>query len=212
MKGMTSFTEPHGEAEDLLTDDDFSIARTDRLSRVLKGIPTEAFISIALSITTLNRWLPGKALSSYSPKQRDEASRRANVLESNFNFLLEEFTPGHLERVTRLLERIKDAGSDPVEDDPDWRKIDWQTVYAAIVPAPLSHSQILEQSDRLGYTVLILVAVTKWAFSEDTFKDLREITTVIGEYSTLFAEECECAEEGRIRATQRGMLSLQTIN
>ena len=201
MKGMTSFTEPHGEAEDLLTDDDFSIARTDRLSRVLKGIPTEAFISIALSITTLNRWLPGKALSSYSPKQRDEASRRANVLESNFNFLLEE-----------LLERIKDAGSDPVEDDPNWRKIDWQTVYAAIVPAPLSHSQILEQSDRLGYTVLILVAVTKWAFSEDTFKDLREITTVIGEYSTLFAEECERAEEGRKRATQRGMLSLQTIN
>ena len=212
MNGLISFTEPQWEAEDLLTDDDFSIAVTDRLSKVLKGIPIEAFISIALSITTLYRWLPGEALSSDSPKQREEASRRADVLKSYFNFLLEEFTPEHLERVSRLLERTSDEGSDPVEDDPDWRKIDWQTVYAAIVPAPLSHSQVLERSDRLSYTVLILVAVTKWAFSEDTFKDLREITTFIGEYSTLFAEECERSEELRKRASQRGMLSLQTIH
>ena len=91
MNGAISFTEPQWEAEDLLTDDDFSIAVTDRLSKVLKGIPTEAF-------------------------------------------------------------------------------------------------------------------------SEDTFKNLREITTVIGEYRTLFAEKCERAKEVRKRASQRGMLSLQTIN
>jgi hypothetical protein len=212
MKGMISLTETQWEAEDLLTDDDFSIAVADRLSKVIKGIPTEAFIYIALSITTIYRSLPGEALSSYSPKEREEARRRADVLESYFNFLLGEFTPGHLERVSRVLKRINDEGVDPLEDDPDWRKIDWQTVYAAILSAPLSRSEVLERLDRLVYTVLILVAVTKWAFIEVIFDDLKEITTFIGEYSILFGEECKRDKEVRKRASQRGMLGLHTIN
>ena len=73
-----------------------------------------------------------------------------------------------------------------MEDDPDWRNIDWQALYAAIVSAPLSRSEILKRSDRLSSIVLILVAVTKWAFTEDIFRDLREITTFIGEFRILF--------------------------
>ena len=209
---MISLTETQWEPDDLLTEDDFSIAVTDRLSKELKGMPVEAFIYIALSITAMYRWLPGEALSSYVPKEKEEANRRVDSLESYFNFLLEEFTLTRLERVRRRLERIHDEEGDTLKDDPDWRKIDWQTIYAAIISAPLSRSEVLERLDRLSYMVLVLVAVTKWAFTEDILEDLREITAFIGEYSTLFAEECERDQEVRKRAGQRGMLGLQTIN
>ncbi len=206
---MFSLTEMQWKADDLVTDDDFSIAVTDRLSKKLKGLPSDAFIYLALSLTTLYRWLPGEALSSYSPNEIEEARRRAHVLEDYVHSLVEEFTPEHLERVRQLLKRIIDDGIDSVEDDPDWRNIDWQTLYAIMVAAPLSRSEVLERSDRLCYTVLILVAVTKWAFTADIFKDLRAITTFISEYRILFVRECERDQEVSRRASQRGMLGLR---